>query len=111
MSLTASYHTLSRSELWERIRSAEELLKNCALCPRNCGVDRTAGETGFCKTGDQPFVSSWGPHFGEERPLVGRFGSGTIFFSRCNLGCIFCQNYSISHLGEGVEITDEKLAD
>lgn len=74
-------------------------------------VDRTSGGVGFCRTGDEPFVASWGPHFGEERPLVGRLGSGTIFFSRCNLGCIFCQNWTISHLGEGNEITDEKLAD
>jgi len=110
MSLSVSYLARSRSELWERVRSAEELLRECSLCPRNCGVDRTAGETGFCKTGDKPFVSSWGPHFGEERPLVGRLGSGTIFFSRCNLGCIFCQNWTISHRGEGEEISFERLA-
>lgn len=94
----------------ERLREAESILKKCELCPRKCHVDRTAGERGFCRTGDKPFVSSWGPHFGEERPLVGRYGSGTIFFGNCNLGCIFCQNYSISHLGEGYEISFEKLA-
>lgn len=108
---SAAYLKLSREELWERVRRAEEILENCTLCPRNCGVDRTSGEVGFCRTGDKPFVASWGPHFGEERPLVGRFGSGTIFFSWCNLGCIFCQNWTISHLGEGNEITHEKLAD
>lgn len=59
---------------------------------------------------DRPFVSSWGPHFGEERPLVGRFGSGTIFFGHCNLGCLFCQNWTISHLGEGSEMSFERLA-
>lgn len=107
----AAYLNLPSKELWERVRRAEEILKNCTLCPRNCGVDRTAGEVGFCRTGDRPFVASWGPHFGEERPLVGRFGSGTIFFGFCNLGCIFCQNWTISHLGEGNEITHEKLAD
>jgi putative pyruvate formate lyase activating enzyme len=73
-------------------------------------VDRTRGEKGFCGAGDRPFVASWGPHFGEEAPLVGRRGSGTIFFSGCNLGCVFCQNWSISHGGEGAEISLEKLA-
>lgn len=107
MSVSSS---LSHAVFWERVRSAEKLLKECTLCPRNCGIDRTRGETGFCKTGDKPFVSSWGPHFGEERPLVGRFGSGTIFFSNCNLGCIFCQNWTISHRGEGEELSFEKLA-
>ncbi len=107
----ASYLKLSGAELQSRVERAEAVLKKCTLCPRECGVDRTSGKFGFCKTGDRPFVSSWGPHFGEERPLVGRFGSGTIFFGRCNLGCIFCQNWTISHLGEGEEISFEKLAD
>lgn len=111
MPAVAAYLNLSSEELWERVRRSEEILKNCTLCPRDCRVDRTAGDTGFCRTGDKPFVASWGPHFGEERPLVGRFGSGTIFFSWCNLGCIFCQNWTISHLGEGNEITHEKLAE
>ncbi len=110
MSVIVAYRTLSRAELWERVELAEELLNECDLCPRNCGIDRTAGETGFCKTGDKPLVSSWGPHFGEERPLVGRFGSGTIFFSRCNLGCVFCQNWTISHQGKGEEISFGRLA-
>ncbi len=111
MPAVAAYLNLSSEELWERVRRSEEILKNCTLCPRDCRVDRTAGDTGFCRTGDKPFVASWDPHFGEERPLVGRFGSGTIFFSWCNLGCIFCQNWTISHLGEGNEITHEKLAE
>lgn len=106
----AAYLRLSQSELLERVTLAEKLLRKCTLCPRECGVDRTSGDTGFCKTGDKPFVSSWGPHHGEERPLVGRFGSGTIFFGRCNLGCVFCQNYSISHQNEGEEISHEELA-
>ena len=106
-----AYLRLSRDELWEKVRLSEEILKRCALCPRNCKVDRTSGEIGFCRTGNKPFVASWGPHFGEERPLVGRFGSGTVFFSFCNLGCIFCQNWTISHLGEGNEISFEKLAE
>ena len=110
-SFTPAYKLLPSGVLSDKIREAEEILKECTLCPRECRVDRTSDQKGFCKTGDRPFVSSWGPHFGEERPLVGRFGSGTIFFSNCNLGCLFCQNYSISHLGEGIEISFEKLAD
>jgi putative pyruvate formate lyase activating enzyme len=73
-------------------------------------VDRTAGEIGFCRTGSTAIVSSWGPHHGEERPLVARFGSGTIFFTNCNLGCIFCQNWTISHGKEGREMTHDRLA-
>ncbi len=106
-----AYLTLPPGKLTEKVGIAEEMLKSCKLCPRECKVDRTAGKRGFCRTGDQPFVSSWGPHFGEECPLVGRHGSGTIFFGNCNLGCLFCQNYSISHLGEGRELTVERLAD
>jgi putative pyruvate formate lyase activating enzyme len=107
----ASYRKLTREDLSEKIHRAEEILKHCTLCPRNCTVDRTTGEEGFCKTGDKPFVSSWNPHFGEERPLVGQYGSGTIFFSHCNLGCLFCQNWTISHEGEGNIIFFESLAD
>lgn len=106
-----AYTFLTESEFSEKIRKAEDIIRDCTLCPRECHVDRTSGEIGFCRTGDTPFVSSWGPHFGEERPLVGRYGSGTIFFGSCNLGCLFCQNYSISHLGEGTEISYEKLSD
>ncbi|MBM4145376.1 MAG: radical SAM protein [Nitrospira sp.] len=108
---TPAYLLLPPGVLSEKVRKAEEILKECTLCPRQCKVDRTSGGRGFCKTGDKPFISSYGPHFGEERPLVGRFGSGTIFMGNCNLGCIFCQNYSISHLGEGAEMSFTKLAD
>jgi putative pyruvate formate lyase activating enzyme len=107
----AAYTQLSESKFISKINALEEILKYCSLCPRECHIDRTAGERGFCNTGDTPFVSSWNPHFGEERPLVGRHGSGTIFLGNCNLGCIFCQNYTISHLGEGIDISHEKLAD
>lgn len=110
MSFRAAYLEMSHKELWERVQTAEGILKECTLCPRNCRVDRTSGEVGFCKTGNKPFVSSWGPHFGEEKPLVGRFGSGTIFFGHCNLGCVFCQNWTISHMGEGEELSFEGLA-
>ena len=107
-----AYLKLHRSgALKERIEKAWALLESCTLCPRNCRVDRLAGERGFCRTGRLPIVSSWGPHFGEERPLVGRGGSGTIFFTYCNLGCVFCQNYDISHLGSGEEISTRRLGE
>jgi len=106
-----AYLKLSRKELREKINTAEEILKECVLCPRNCKIDRTSGEKGFCRTGDKPFISSWNPHFGEERPLVGRYGSGTIFFTHCNLGCLFCQNWTISHMGEGNTYSFDALAE
>jgi putative pyruvate formate lyase activating enzyme len=108
---TPAYLRLLPDVLSEKVKKAEAILKNCTLCPRNCRVDRTAGKRGFCRTGNRPFISSWNPHFGEERPLVGMFGSGTIFFGYCNLGCLFCQNWTISHLGEGAEMSFEALAD
>ncbi len=107
----AAYLKLGPEELAEKVRSAEEILKHCTLCPRCCGVDRTAGEQGFCRTGDNPVVASYTPHFGEEAPLVGTRGSGTIFFTHCNLGCLFCQNWTISHVGEGSVTSFEKLAE
>ncbi len=108
--LVAAYLKLSRNKLKEKIERAEAMLKKCSICPRNCEVDRTSGETGFCRTGDKPFVSSWNPHFGEEIPLVGQHGSGTIFFTHCNLGCLFCQNWTISHSDKGELISFEELA-
>ena len=78
--------------LQERIETALSILENCQLCPRRCEVNRLEDEIGVCKTGRQAVVSSYSPHFGEEDPLVGRGGSGTIFMTHCNLGCIFCQN-------------------
>lgn len=96
--------------LREKIDAAHDILEACTLCPRLCGVDRLAGEKGVCKTGEKAFVSSYSPHFGEEAPLVGNKGSGTIFFTHCNLLCIFCQNYDISHEGHGEETTNEYLA-
>lgn len=97
-----------RSE--EKLEAARHRLAACDLCPRRCGVDRTAGEAGVCKTGRRAVVSSFNPHFGEEAPLVGRNGSGTIFFTHCNLMCLFCQNYDISHEGQGQEVSDAELA-
>jgi putative pyruvate formate lyase activating enzyme len=80
------------------------------VCPRGCGVNRLAGDVGKCRTSREAMVSSYGPHFGEEGPLVGRYGSGTIFFTNCNLRCLFCQNYSISQRGEGRKVSKEELA-
>ncbi|OGP50469.1 MAG: radical SAM protein [Deltaproteobacteria bacterium RBG_13_43_22] len=96
--------------LEEKAEAAWEILRKCRFCPRECGVNRLEGELGFCKTGQTALVSSFGPHFGEEDPLVGQHGSGTIFFSFCNLGCIFCQNYELSHYGEGQKTSPEILA-
>ncbi len=97
-------------QLADRVEKATKLLRECRLCPRQCAVDRLDNETGFCKTGRRARIASYNAHFGEEAPLVGRFGSGTIFFSFCNLRCSFCQNYEISHLGEGVELEPRELA-
>jgi putative pyruvate formate lyase activating enzyme len=100
------------SEGWDnRIGKLYKILESCRLCPRECKVNRTQGEKGYCKSGKELVISSIGPHFGEEPPLVGRGGSGTIFLTRCNLGCIYCQNYDISHLGYGDILSCEKLAD
>lgn len=83
--------------LAERLEHAFETLSDCSLCPRNCRVNRLEGETGRCGTADKAVIASYSPHFGEEQPLVGSHGSGTIFLSGCSLGCCFCQNYDISH--------------
>ncbi len=91
------YLSLSKKEIEERAKHALAMLRECHLCPRGCGVNRIEGETGFCQTGRYALVASYSLHFGEEAPLVGERGSGTIFFAGCNLGCVFCQNYEISH--------------
>lgn len=94
-----------------RIEELDALLSPCRLCPHHCMVDRRQGERGRCGVGAQAKVASFGPHFGEEPPLVGRRGSGTVFFSGCNLSCVFCQNYTISQLGEGQEVSTEHLTE
>ncbi len=96
--------------LQERAREAVARLRECRLCPRDCKVNRLENEQGVCKTGRRATVSSFGPHYGEESPLVGSHGSGTVFLSSCNLLCTFCQNYDISHLWEGAEVGPGKLA-
>jgi len=96
--------------LRDRVEQALALLEECRVCPRRCSVNRLQDERGYCRTGGRAVVSSSGPHYGEEPPLVGRRGSGTIFFTHCNLRCAFCQNYPISQGGEGVEVSAERLA-
>ncbi|NQV04806.1 MAG: radical SAM protein [Candidatus Omnitrophica bacterium] len=94
----------------DKIKKAYKLLDGCRLCPRRCGVNRLKGETGFCNASLAPMVSSFHAHFGEEPPISGYNGSGTIFFTHCSLRCVFCQNYPISHLGEGREVSILELA-
>ena len=102
--------TFEKGLFKEKIEEAYRLLKSCVLCPRKCRVDRLSDETGICNTGKSAWVSSANAHFGEEDPLVGRHGSGTIFFTHCNLMCLFCQNFDISHQGCGNVISDSELA-
>jgi putative pyruvate formate lyase activating enzyme len=109
--IEAGYLTLYREgKLDERVAAVQERLSPCMVCPRECKVGRLSDEKGICETGSKAVVSSYAPHFGEESPLVGRGGSGTIFFTNCNLLCVFCQNYDISHLGQGVEADAGQLA-
>jgi len=98
-------------KLAQRIKQAYAIFENCQLCPRKCGVNRQKGEKGFCRAPVKPVIFSYHPHFGEEMSLVGEKGSGTIFFSNCNLRCVFCQNWPIAHEGKGKEVQDEDLAD
>ncbi len=106
-----SYLKLYRNgELSAKLEKAIDMMEACHLCPRACGVNRLEGETGYCRTGRKARVASFNAHFGEEGPLVGRYGSGTIFLSSCNLLCSFCQNYDISHLAEGTEVEPEQVA-
>ena len=109
----AAYLELHRTgELKKRAEKLWKIMDECQLCPRKCGASRSAGESGFCRApGTKLVVSSFQPHFGEERPLVGRGGSGTIFLAHCSLRCVFCQNWEISHLGRGTTSDVDKLAD
>ena len=95
----------------ERIDQAYAVLESCQLCPRRCGVNRLRGEAGVCRTAEHAVVFSAQPHYGEELPLVGDHGSGTIFFSNCNLRCVFCQNWPIAHEGRGHPLDVDALAD
>lgn len=88
----------------------EELLNNCNLCPRNCNVNRNKNELGYCMASNKIAIGGYHLHEWEEPPLTGKYGSGTIFFSHCNLRCVYCQNYDISFRNQGEEITTERLA-
>ncbi len=101
---------LESGELEKRVKTALKMLESCSICPHKCGVNRLKDEKGFCQIGRQPKVASYGAHFGEEPPITGKRGSGTVFFSGCNLKCVFCQNFEISQGLEGVEVTKEYLA-
>ena len=108
----AGYLELTENgELNRRVRSALAHLQACDVCPLQCGVDRTKGALGICQTGLKARVSSYGPHYGEERPISGRRGSGTIFFSGCNLRCVYCQNADISQQLSGLAYVPEGLAE
>jgi putative pyruvate formate lyase activating enzyme len=108
----AAYRALYRAgALAERAEAASALLHDCTLCPRLCHVDRFAGRNGRCRTGTRPLLSAAHPHFGEEAPLSGRRGSGTIFFGSCSLLCVFCQNWTTSHTVDGREVSARDLGD
>lgn len=97
-------------ELARRVELLQGRLACCDLCPRGCNVDRSRGERGVCGVGREALLSSFGPHHGEERPLSGWKGSGTVFFSGCNLACVFCQNWEISQRRDGYPVGDRELA-
>lgn len=114
MSFTPSYKKLSEVEFARRIIRADEILKSCTSCPRNCLADRTNGEFGTCQSGDKPIVSSYTLHFGEEPVLSGTNGAGNIFFGNCNLRCDYCQNFEISQRPSTErlnEVSIERLAE
>jgi putative pyruvate formate lyase activating enzyme len=107
---TAAYTYLTNADWAQRISELERIAARCELCPRRCGVNRFEGECGFCAAPAELVISSIFPHHGEEPPLSGTGGSGTVFFTHCTLKCIFCQNYQISHEREGRPFLVEELA-
>lgn len=106
----SSYTFLSENQWNEKIDKLDSFARSCCLCPRKCGVNRFKNETGFCKAPGEMIVSKIFPHFGEEPPISGNNGSGTIFFSYCTLKCCFCQNYQISHESRGQPFSIPQLA-
>lgn len=107
-----AYLSLHRSgELKKRGDELWNVMETCELCPRQCGASRLAGEEGFCHSSSQLEISAFHPHFGEEKPLVGRGGSGTIFLTNCSLRCVFCINWQISQGGEGKARAIEDMAE
>ncbi len=102
---------LSTAELHERSARLKEKMSKCTICPHACLAERVKGKIGVCRSTDEVYISSYGPHYGEEPPLVGVYGSGTIFFTGCNLHCVYCQNYDISQLRHGAKCSIEELAE
>jgi len=114
MGFIPSYKKISEEEFARRLSCADEILKSCTSCPRNCYADRTNGELGTCQSGDKPIVSSFTLHFGEEPVLSGTNGAGNIFFGNCNLRCDYCQNFEISQrpsMEKLNEVSIERLSD
>lgn len=110
--LTSYLEKLTIKDLRERADALLQLLSECRICPNECSVNRTEGEEGiYCHSTNEIKISSYAPHFGEEPPLVGFSGSGTIFFTNCNLSCVFCQNYDISQFGHGSTVSIEQLSE
>lgn len=111
MGFEPSYiNLLQQGILLDKVNQAKKHYKHCNLCPHECSVDRTKNR-GFCQAADKAIVSSFGPHFGEESVLVGKNGSGTIFFGYCNMRCVFCQNFELSFGGAGTAISNEELSE
>ena len=106
-----SYLNINEEQFQKRIKDAEQILESCQICPHHCGVNRIAGEKGLCRSTAQVMISSHNAHFGEEPPISGIHGSGTIFFTNCTLRCVFCQNYPISQLGNGNPVSISQLSE
>ena len=109
--MVVKYKNISDKKFIQIVETLYDILSCCELCGHKCKVDRLKGKRGQCSASYKLKISSYGLHFGEEEPISGYDGSGTIFFSYCNLHCVFCQNYEISHLAEGIEISEEQLAE
>jgi putative pyruvate formate lyase activating enzyme len=109
--MVVKYKNISDKKFIQIVETLYDILSCCELCGHKCKVDRLKGKRGQCNTSYKLKISSYGLHFGEEEPISGYDGSGTIFFSYCNLHCVFCQNYEISQLAEGIEISEEQLAE
>ncbi len=109
--LEPAYLKLGQAQLDQRVEAALDQLRNCHVCPRHCGIDRHGGETKLCETGRRAMVSGADAHLGEEDPLRGTCGSGTIFLQQCNLRCVFCQNWHTSQRRGGLELAAEGIAE
>jgi putative pyruvate formate lyase activating enzyme len=102
---------MNHDQIEKNIQKLNNILTNCTLCPRMCRINRAAGKNGFCNLGKEMIISTALPHHGEEPPLSGDKGAGTIFFSSCNLRCVYCQNYQISHTTKGYQVSVSQLSD